>query len=76
MLDMPDMKVPFAGSGSEMMDTLGRDGITRAIVDRMVPKINAYYMYKNWESALEQPIVYDDNHIINIAEYVTHDMFS
>ena len=76
MLDMPIMNVPFAGSGAEMMDSLGKDGIMRAIVERMVPKINTYYVYDNWVQALEQPIVYDENHVVNFADYVTPNMFS
>lgn len=76
MLDMPETLVPFAGSGAEMMDSLGQERLTRAILDKMVPKIKAYYVYDNWAEAIKQPIVYDENHVVSLAEHVTAGMFS
>lgn len=64
MVDYPALVMPFPGSGQEMMEELGADGVRRAIVERMVPKIRAYYSCDNWGDALSAPIVYDEDHVI------------
>jgi hypothetical protein len=75
MLTMPEIMVPFAFSGQEMMDKLGNEGVKKAILERMIPKINDYYTFNNWADALKQSVVYDSDHIIKFSEYVTPDMF-
>jgi hypothetical protein len=73
MLEMPGCMVPIAGSGQEMMDSLGRDGIARAIVQKMAPKIKYYYEYDKWSEVLDHPVVYDEDHIVSLNEHITAD---
>jgi|LakMenEpi03Aug12_release.lakeMendotaPanAssembly.Ray.scaffolds.fasta_scaffold780605_1 hypothetical protein len=76
MLECPEMMVPFAYPAQKLMDKLGTTGITRALQDKMIPKINQYYTFDNWAEVLKLLIVYDTTHMIDLREHVDVEMLN